>query len=198
MEKITILEPTSFYHIYNKGNNNENLFIEEENYLYFLKLYSKYINPIADTFAYCLMKNHFHFLIEIKEGKELPGKILSKRILNLSQPFSNLFNAYTKSINKRYKRNGSLFKERYKRIKIEDENYLKELETYIHLNPVKHGFTRDFEHYPFSSYNSILSDRITHLKRDEVVEWFGDKDNFIYCHQEKLKRLDSDLDLTGL
>ncbi len=203
MEKIEILEPGNFYHIYNKGNNNENLFIEEENYSYFLKLFLKYINPIADTYAYCLLKNHFHFLIEIKDENSLPEKILSKKGLNLSQPFSNFFNAYTKSINKRYKRCGSLFKERYKRIKIDDENYLKQLVTYIHLNPVKHKFTKDFEQYPYSSYNSILSKKTTLLKREEVIEWFGDKENFIYCHQEKFKRFDSDsidldLDLTGL
>jgi hypothetical protein len=63
---------------------------------------------------------------------------------------------------------------------------------------VKHGFTKDFEHYPFSSYSSILSDKATHLKRKEVFDWFGDRENFIYCHQEKFKRFDSDLDLTGL
>ncbi len=203
MEKIEILEPGNFYHIYNKGNNNENLFIEEENYSYFLKLFLKYINPIADTYAYCLLKNHFHFLIEIKDENSLPEKFLSKKGLNLSQPFSNFFNAYTKSINKRYKRCGSLFKERYKRIKIDDENYLKQLVTYIHLNPVKHKYTKDFEQYPYSSYSSILSKKTTLLKREEVIEWFGDRENFIYCHQEKFKRLvsdsiDPDLDLTGL
>ena len=198
MEKVEILEPGYYYHIYNKGNNSENLFIEEENYFYFLKLFAKHINPIATTYCYCLLKNHFHFLIETKDKKNLPEKVLSKKELNLSQPFSNLFNAYTKSINKRYKRNGSLFKERYRRIKVDDENYLKELVTYIHLNPVKHRFTKNFEQYPHSSYNSILSDKQTNLKREEVIEWFGDRENFIYCHQEKLNRLDPDSDLTGL
>ncbi|MCD4664074.1 MAG: transposase, partial [Bacteroidales bacterium] len=173
-----------------KGNNSENLFIEDENYFYFLRLFSKHINPIANTYCYCLLKNHFHFLIETKDEKNLPEKILSKKELNLSQPFSNFFNSYTKSINKRYNRSGSLFKERYRRIKVDDENYLKELVTYIHLNPVKHKFTKDFEHYPFSSYSSILSDKNTHLKREEVIEWFGDRDNYIFCHKEKLIELD--------
>lgn len=54
------------YHIYYRGNNGETIFPEEQNYANFMQLYSKYIAPIADTFAYCLLRNHFHFLIRIK------------------------------------------------------------------------------------------------------------------------------------
>jgi len=56
-----------YYHIYNRGNNRENIFLEERNYRYFLQLYLKYIEPIAWTFAYCLLRNHFHFLVRIKD-----------------------------------------------------------------------------------------------------------------------------------
>jgi putative transposase len=59
------------YHIYNRANGNECLFKSAENYSYFLKKYLEYINPIADTFCYCMMPNHFHFLIRIKSKKEL-------------------------------------------------------------------------------------------------------------------------------
>jgi REP element-mobilizing transposase RayT len=55
------------YHIYNRGNNRENIFIEERNYRCFLQLYLKYIEPIAWTFAYCLLRNHFHLLVRIKD-----------------------------------------------------------------------------------------------------------------------------------
>jgi len=54
----------SFYHIYNRGNNRENIFREERNYIYFLKLYTKYIIPVADTFAYCLLKTIFTYWLE--------------------------------------------------------------------------------------------------------------------------------------
>lgn len=60
--KIPLL-PGVFYHIYNRGNNRENIFIEERNYTLFMNLYSRYIPPIADTYAYCLLRNHFHFLV---------------------------------------------------------------------------------------------------------------------------------------
>ncbi|MBU8892556.1 MAG: hypothetical protein KOO66_07235 [Bacteroidales bacterium] len=60
-----------YYHIYNRGINSGNLFEENTNYEHFLKLYEKYINPIADTYAWCLMKNHFHFLVRIKDAVEI-------------------------------------------------------------------------------------------------------------------------------
>jgi REP element-mobilizing transposase RayT len=63
------LLPGRYYHVLNRGNNRENLFIEERNYAYFLQLYGKYISPIADTFAYCLLRNHFHLLIRVKDDK---------------------------------------------------------------------------------------------------------------------------------
>jgi hypothetical protein len=56
-KNIELLEPDRIYHIYNRGINGENIFKEERNYRYFLEKYAKYIEPIADTFAYCLLKN---------------------------------------------------------------------------------------------------------------------------------------------
>ena len=58
------------YHIYNRGNNRENLFVERRNYPYFLKLYTKHIQPVAETFAYCLLQNHFHFAIRTYAEEE--------------------------------------------------------------------------------------------------------------------------------
>jgi len=54
------LEFGRIYHIYNRGNNRENIFVQERNYAYFLKLWTKYIDPIDDTYSYCLLRNHFH------------------------------------------------------------------------------------------------------------------------------------------
>src|SRR5436309_2727182 len=108
MQKTTPLEPCKYYHIFTRGNNQENIFLEEKNYAYFLKLYHKYINPVAETFAYCLLKNHFHFLIRIRETyQEQPSQVSETREVSpamVSRSFSNLLNAYTKSINKHYNR----------------------------------------------------------------------------------------------
>lgn len=61
----------TYYHIYNRGNNRENIFIQERNYDYFMKLYEKHISPIADTFAYCLLRNHFHVSVRTKSEEEI-------------------------------------------------------------------------------------------------------------------------------
>lgn len=65
------LEFDRYYHIYNRGNNRENLFRKPDNYHYFLQLYTKHIHPITDTFAYCLLPNHFHLLVRIKAVAEI-------------------------------------------------------------------------------------------------------------------------------
>jgi putative transposase len=64
--KHEALQPDCFYHVYNRANGKEKLFVCNQNYHFFLKQYSLFIGPIADTFCYCLMPNHFHFLIRIK------------------------------------------------------------------------------------------------------------------------------------
>lgn len=66
-----ILEPQNTYHIYNRANGSEKLFLSDENYRYFLKKYNEYVSPIVDTFCYCLMSNPFHFLIRVKKDAVL-------------------------------------------------------------------------------------------------------------------------------
>ncbi|WP_346881774.1 transposase [uncultured Algibacter sp.] len=164
-----------YYHIYNRGNNKENIFIEDKNYNYFLKLISKYLISVCSVLSYCLLKNHFHFLVKTNENTS------SK---DISQAFSNLFNAYSKSINKSYNRTGSLFQDRFSRVKITEELYLKNLILYIHLNPVHHGFVKNFEKYKQSSYQSLISAKPTHLDRDFVIGLFDDTFNFIATHKQ--------------
>lgn len=67
MQSIIPLEYGKFYHIYNQGGSGTNLFRKQENYEYFMQLYDKHISPITETFAWCLLANHFHLLVRIKE-----------------------------------------------------------------------------------------------------------------------------------
>ena len=113
---------------------------------------------------------------------------------NISRAFSNLFNAYSKSINKKYNRSGSLFTDRFKRVKIEDEKYLKALILYINLNPVHHGFISNLDLYRHSSYKALISDKPTLLKRDEALEMFGGLDNFIHVIHHKKLQIDEQLE----
>ena len=187
MRQIPI-EEGNFYHIYNRGNNSIDLCFDTENYLHFLRLYEKYINPIAETYAWCLMKNHFHILVYIKEFSEIdPSKLEysstdKPKAISASKQFSNLFNAYTLAINKRYKRTGSLFEKNFKRKIVTNENYFKKLIFYIHNNPVHHHFTDSIIEYPWTSYGTILSEKPSKLKRERVLEMFGDIENFRYYH----------------
>jgi len=201
----------TYYHIYNRGTNGENIFIQERNYEYFLKLYEKHVSPIADTFAYCMLRNHFHIAVRIKSEDEIlktlrvssmnqnrvkqsdsadQGKGQSKKPLGsllpnyASRRFSNFFNAYAKSINIAYARTGSLFEHPFGRVPITDDRQFWTVIAYIHQNPQKHKFVRDFRDWKYSSYGVILSAKHTIVKRDKVLQWFGNKDDYLSLHND--------------
>lgn len=210
MKNTTVpLQPGVYYRIYNRGNNRENLFLEERNYLYFLRLYKKHIEPVADTYAYCLMRNHFHFSVRIKETSQLlkTYEVYNKKI-SPPQAFANFFNAYAKAINKGYGRTGSLFEERFGRIPVMSTSYFKTLTFYIHFNPQKHCFVADFRDWCWSSYHELIGNDPTDLKRDEVLGLFGGIQGFEEYHQGMLsekklaqcidKEFDLETDVTGL
>ncbi len=174
MTKPIPLEPGQVYHIYNRGTNRENIFIEERNYTHFLGLYGQHVEPVADTYAYCLLRNHFHLLVRIKDASSP----------NVAQAFSNLFNAYAKAINKAYGRTGSLFQHPFGRIRVDNDRYFARLVVYIHRNPQKHGLIDDFRDWPHSSYHALISTQPTRLKREEALAWFGGLGAFRLTHDE--------------
>lgn len=96
------LIPGYFYHVYNRGNNRENLFYKPDNYVYFLQKYDFYLNDYLETYAFCLLPNHFHLLIKVKKRKDLPNPADLEGLI--SRKFSNFFNCYAKAINKQQKR----------------------------------------------------------------------------------------------
>ncbi len=183
-----LLKPEYYYHIYNRGINGEQLFKQERNYDYFLKQYAKYIEPIATTYAYVLMGNHFHFLISIKSEEQIRKHIPSKPDVPIehiiSQQFSKLFNSYAQAINKQEKRTGGLFEEPFRRILIGSEAYAAQMVYYIHFNPQKHKFVADFKTYPHSSYASFVQKGFTRIPREQVFEWFGGINAFFAYHDE--------------
>ncbi|MGB1206714.1 MAG: transposase [Chitinophagales bacterium] len=187
------LEPNKYYHIYNHANGSENLFAKEENYYFFLKKYAYDINPIADTFAYCLMPNHIHFAIRIKPENELLKLLVFQKPTKtkntshkISQQFSNLFNSYSKAFNKQQNRSGSLFMQNFKRKHIHNDEYFRQIIHYIHFNPVHHGFVEDLREWKYSSFQTFFSTKATKLAREEVIEWFGNKDKFWNYHQNEI------------
>jgi len=174
---ILPLTSGTFFHIYNRGNNGENIFIQERNYAYFMELWWKHTYQIFETWAYCLLRNHFHVVGYIKD---LTG--LKRR--EPSQYFSNFFNAYSRGVNIAVQRTGALFERPFKRIPVKNEAYLMRLIVYIHQNPQKHGFETDFRNWNYSSYHEHISDVSTHLQREKMMELFGSRADFIRIHQE--------------
>ncbi|TPE45477.1 transposase [Pontibacter mangrovi] len=187
MQKMIQLEPGKFYHLYTRGNNKETLFRHPDNYHYFLQLYRKYVAPYADTFAYCLLPNHVHFLVRVKEENALKLKYKiedNKSLVSINRQLGHLLNAYAKAINLKYNRVGRLFQHRFGRKEITSEAYFTRLAFYIHFNPQHHGLIDNFSDWDFSSYHSILAKGKTALQRDEVLEWFGGRDEYISFHHE--------------
>ena len=194
------LEANCIYHIYNRGINGENIFIQERNYTFFLQKYAEYLSPVVDTFAYCLLGNHFHLLIRINPQEDLNAhylksvssddsdyeKGLHSADFIVSKQFARFFSSYTQSLNRACSRTGSLFDTPFKRIEIEHNSYFTRLIWYIHFNPQKHGFVDDFRDYPHSSYQSHLLKNKTKLKREEVISWFGNEDEYQKSHIESV------------
>ena len=184
MSNLIPLQFGCCYHIFNRGINRENIFVEEDNYRYFLELFAKHILPIADLYAYCLLPNHFHLLVRIKTEIDLTGFENLSGLPRPSQKFSNLFNAYAKAFNKRYNRTGSLFQRPFRRVVVTSNAQLFHLVTYIHRNPEKHGLVDDFQDWPYSSYQTLVAEtEDTCLNWAEVMSWFGAISNFKHSHQ---------------
>jgi len=194
------LAPDTYYHIFNRGINSETLFKEKRNYAFFLSRYLKYISPIARTYAFCLLKNHFHFLICTRSEETLKnfmpvGKAYSTEQI-ISLQFSHLFNSYAQAVNNRFSRTGGLFETPFRRIEINEEYYLLHLIAYIHLNPIKHGFTKDYINYLYSSYHLLLEGKSKILETQTVLNWFGGQELFSSFHNNWLDRLDFDSKIT--
>ncbi|TNE68379.1 MAG: hypothetical protein EP344_01340 [Bacteroidetes bacterium] len=194
MATQTALYPDCYYHIYNRGNNRQQVFFRPHDYLLFLERYSRYIAPVVRTYAYCLLPNHFHLLIQVRPEDVLLPLVEQKdsafkdRIRNLpefvSDQFSNWFNSFTRTMNNQYGREGNLFKRPFQRIEVNDEVYLTQLIWYIHFNPQKHRLCRDFRRWKYSSYPGLLSSKPTRVERNAVLEWFGGKDAFQFFHED--------------
>ena len=164
----TPLLPGNYYHIFNRGNNKEKIFHKEEHYQYFLGKYKEIICPHVETFAYCLLPNHFHLLLRIKEDYSDPDGF------DPSHQFRRFFQVYAIWFNNQEARRGSLFTKYFRRIEISDDKYLLRLIRYIHLNPRKHGLGIHFTDYPYSSLRLFLDMGQHWLAKNEVLSWFGD------------------------
>lgn len=154
-----------WYHVYNRGNNRQPIFYSEENYHYFLKKMRKHLLPHCDMIAWCLMPNHFHWLVKVKEvpqdtrqttrsGPTSGSKPEFPEISLLNRSIATLLSSYTKGVNNRQSRSGSLFQQKTKAKLLTDSDYNYPLSCfhYIHQNPLRGGLVTQSEDWPYSSY----------------------------------------------
>lgn len=189
------------FHVYNRTNNKELLFKSTDNRLYFLKQFQKYLHPFLDTFCWNLLPNHFHFLVQIKsteaikkylqtlpsqtlkpiEKKYLTDTVTTELLLELE--WKRFFNSYAMAFNKQHKRNGNLFQRPFKRIEVMKESHFTQAVIYIHANAQHHKLCNNFTEHKWSSWHTMLSNMPTHIMREEVLAWFGGRQQFIDTHK---------------
>ena len=175
--RITPFVPDIYYHFYNRGNNRQAIFFEPDNYLYFLGGIKKYLVPVVNIVAYCLMPTHYHLSVRVKQTSEVfktsevSGKEVSRQVSLAIQKF---LISYTKAINKRFQRVGSLFQGQFQAKPIHNYTHLLNLCVYIHANPVKDGLVALPEDWIYSNYLEWLGRRDgTLVDREFIHEHFG-------------------------
>jgi putative transposase len=188
----------AYYHVYNRAIGTDLLFLTHDNYKFFLQKWQKYVSDYLDTYAYCLMSNHFHFIVkvksvddELKECVKHEGTVAARAfLLNeitfdafLEDQFKRLFTSYAKAFNTQRERHGSLFQKGFKRIQQKNIEQLFDKIAYVHHNPLHHGASPFYDVWTYSSYIAYLSNKPTSLKREEGLTLFGDLDAFITFHE---------------
>ena len=182
MKPTAPLQPGRYYHIYDRGNNREDLFREDGIIATLCNCTLDMSIPSRTRSLTVCCGTTFTCWYGSSRPHRSPRPVRSWRPAG-SPHFSNLFNAYTKAINKAYGRTGSLFAERFGRIAVTSDRYFLQLITYIHLNSQKHGFVDDFREWPWSSYHALRGAGDTRLDRTEVLGWFGNRAQFESLHR---------------
>ncbi len=172
-----------YYHIYNRGCDKGKIFLADENYDFLLRLLEVRVREFHTTvIAYCLMPNHYHFLLRQDNDKSAGAMIQS------------LFNSYTKAFNSMYGRTGTLFEGPFKAIHVDKEHYLLHLSRYIHRNPLEAGLVHDLELWRYSNYLEWIKKRDSiFVDRSFVESSFASPTSYVqFVHEyeapEKLKR----------
>ena len=154
---LRIEYPNAFYHVMNRGLEKKPIFHSEHHYISFLDLFKEMSTKYkAKIHAYCLMDNHYHLL-------------LSTPLSNLNKAMRHLNGIYTQRFNRSVKRDGPLFRGRYKSILVEAEQYLLQVSRYIHLNPVEANIVNYPQQYLWSSYRAYFNDNNVSNWLDQTV-----------------------------
>jgi REP element-mobilizing transposase RayT len=186
--------PDQHYHFYNRGNNRQAVFFERDNYLYFLKNIKKYLQGHVEILAYCLMPTHYHILGRVKPIQKSEvlmtsdfsatedvqsGSSQAETSKQVSLAMQKFGISYTKAINKRFSRVGSLFQGQFNGKPVKTHSHLLNLCLYIHANPVKDGLVFLPEEWEFSNYLEWMNLRAGSLvNREFIAQNFGSSEEY--------------------
>ena len=201
----------NFFHVYNKSNGREPLFSTVKDHHNFLECLKRFVHPFVDIYAYNMIFNHFHLLIETLNKEKILNRlsplILDKlpykcrELLDLEEEnmslilknrFSAAFSSYAQTYNHFSNRTGNLFHRRFCRKLIHTDGYLKKCLYYINNNAVNHGIFNHIENQPWSSYNSFLDQDYSLLNHKKIINLFGSTDAVVDYHMQKHNLQDSD------
>lgn len=170
------------YHVYNQGNNKEVIFKDHEDYICFLRRVRERVLPNSDILSYCLMPNHYHFLIYTNQKSIEPVQLGLLESQVLKNSFRLLNSRYSTEYNNRYSRTGSLFRQKtkFKIMENQKDNYPFICFNYIHQNPLKAGLVNKMEDWKYSSFQDYLGIRNGTLCNFDLAEQLIDiqKDDF--------------------
>jgi putative transposase len=157
----------AWYHVMNRGLEYRNIFLKDNHRKLFLDLLSEISQRFKiEIHSYCLMDNHYHLLLQSK----LP---------NLNLAMKHLNGVYTLRFNRDVKRDGPLFRRRYKSILIDKDEYFLNVNRYIHKNPSAAKVIKDDKRYPWSSY------RYYNLDKDDKPSWLFADEAFSYFNGDE-------------
>ena len=157
-------EPENIYHVYNQGNNHERLFLNPVNYQRFLHLFKNLVLPHTEVLAWCLMPNHFHYMLSTDERCSDVKKQGGLSLDPVTNGFRKLLSTYSHEFNKINNRSGALFRPKTKSKCLSDESLIIDTTNtfsdyyyncfyYIHNNPVKDGLVKQAADWEWSSFN---------------------------------------------
>lgn len=184
----------NIYHVYNRGNNKQQIFFSNENYLYFLKNIHKTIGTSCDILAWCLMPNHFHLLIHANQNTVQQIADGSFPRQQFSQQIKQLLSSYTKAINKERNFTGSLFQQKTKAVCVTDKdcNYSRTAFHYIHQNPIKANLVKKMEAWEYSSFLDYAGLRNGKLCNKDLAYTLLDLDE-VNLYEESYKVIDDNI-----
>jgi REP element-mobilizing transposase RayT len=202
-----IFAPNNYYHIYNRGNGKQDIFLDREDYLFFLSRFTEGLFPPpegaprgsggyhrkllpAGSFSmvsYSSMPNHFHWLIR------------QNALVNLNLLLLKICTAYAIYFNKKYKHVGHVFQDRFKAVNIESESYLLWLSAYIHQNPKVAGLVDNPEDWEYSSYSEYLENKNDGLcDKSVILDHFKSVDEYKKFVDESFFKIKDRKDLSNL